>query len=436
MRRREGSERGAVAVMVAVVATVLFLVAALVVDLGLARDIRRQSQNSSDAAALAAGNALYTPLNVPDFAMAVTEAKTYSLVNFGIPLTAWNSCTDPDKLSYVPPGSTPCVSFDSSTSPSKVRVLMPSKTFNTGLGTLAGVNTITISSSARAALVPGGTVDCGLCVLGQGPHSIINGDVQSGGAGVHFNGSVSTGPNGEVCSGTLNAAGQCLPPTGGVGVQSGASGNFTPAAVVNGLEIQDPLKDSLSLPPAPMPTMTPAKSDPCTQGPGWYPNDVNFGNGLCTLTSGTYVIAGTWELKNTTNLVGAGVSIYATCKTGSTVRTCGPTNAESGGTFNRKNGNMTISAPLTGPLKGLAIVYDRLNNSPVDLQGNGMSTLTGSIYAPASMLYVNGGSGNTITGGTVIVNSVYSNGNGTYLTLIGGNTASWTKPPEGLHLDQ
>ena len=46
--------------MVSFVAVVLFVVAALVVDLGLARDTKRQSQNTADAAALAAGNKLYT----------------------------------------------------------------------------------------------------------------------------------------------------------------------------------------------------------------------------------------------------------------------------------------------------------------------------------------------------------------------------------------
>ncbi len=54
----------------------LFGMAALVVDLGIARDNRRQAQNTADSAALAAANALYAKtapdLNKPgDFAAAV-----------------------------------------------------------------------------------------------------------------------------------------------------------------------------------------------------------------------------------------------------------------------------------------------------------------------------------------------------------------------------
>ena len=52
-------ERGAVAVLVAICFTVFVLLVALVVDLGLARDTRRVSQNAADASALAGANSLY-----------------------------------------------------------------------------------------------------------------------------------------------------------------------------------------------------------------------------------------------------------------------------------------------------------------------------------------------------------------------------------------
>ena len=45
--------------MVAAIALVLFLIAAVVVDLGLARDTTRQAQTAADASALAAANVLY-----------------------------------------------------------------------------------------------------------------------------------------------------------------------------------------------------------------------------------------------------------------------------------------------------------------------------------------------------------------------------------------
>src|SRR5205085_7867274 len=59
MRRRADGpgDRGAVAILVAVFAIVMFAVGALVVDLGVARVTRRDAQNAADSAALAAANA-------------------------------------------------------------------------------------------------------------------------------------------------------------------------------------------------------------------------------------------------------------------------------------------------------------------------------------------------------------------------------------------
>src|SRR5215213_11026244 len=105
-------ERGAVAVLTAVLAIVLFGIAALVVDLGVARDSRRQAQNTADAAALAAANALYATrapnLNQPgDFDAAVEAAKSYAAENYGTTEAEWAACSIPssDALGYEHPGT-------------------------------------------------------------------------------------------------------------------------------------------------------------------------------------------------------------------------------------------------------------------------------------------------------------------------------------------
>ncbi len=102
---RRRNERGAVAIVTAMVAMVLFIVAALVVDLGLARDARRQSQNAADSASLAAANVLYGNTVKPDFAAAVAAAKAYAAQNFGITAADWSACTDPSALRYQPAGT-------------------------------------------------------------------------------------------------------------------------------------------------------------------------------------------------------------------------------------------------------------------------------------------------------------------------------------------
>ena len=58
-RGRSRDEEGLVAVLFALTAVILLVLAAMVVDLGLARDTRRQSQNAADASSLAAANVLY-----------------------------------------------------------------------------------------------------------------------------------------------------------------------------------------------------------------------------------------------------------------------------------------------------------------------------------------------------------------------------------------
>ena len=91
-RRAARDEDGLVAVIAALMAVVLLVMAALVVDLGLARDTRRQSQNAADASSLAAANVLYptsgqcvdvTAQTVPPcFKDAVKAATDYATQNF------------------------------------------------------------------------------------------------------------------------------------------------------------------------------------------------------------------------------------------------------------------------------------------------------------------------------------------------------------------
>ena len=63
VRSRRRTERGLVSVIVAVSSLALFVVAAMVIDLGVARDTRRTSQNAVDSASLAGANMLYPKSN-------------------------------------------------------------------------------------------------------------------------------------------------------------------------------------------------------------------------------------------------------------------------------------------------------------------------------------------------------------------------------------
>src|SRR6476620_3481857 len=100
--RAHREEKGVVTVVVALMMVVLVMCAALVIDIGNAKDQRRQSQNASDAAALAAVNVLFpTPPAVscpsggapPCFADAVSAVKAFANKNYDVTAAQWASCT-------------------------------------------------------------------------------------------------------------------------------------------------------------------------------------------------------------------------------------------------------------------------------------------------------------------------------------------------------
>jgi hypothetical protein len=164
-------ESGAVAVLVASFAVLMFVLAALVVDMGLARDTRRQAQNGADAAALAGANVLYET-GVANKAAAVEEIKEYALQNFDVAKTAWASCTDPELSSFptfVRSSESECISFEPATNPKTVRVRIPGRDVDAQLGALAGDATMKVGAVAHAGvdvepLVPeGGLRPWGIC---------------------------------------------------------------------------------------------------------------------------------------------------------------------------------------------------------------------------------------------------------------------------------
>lgn len=428
--RPERDDAGAVAVLVAICALALFAVAALVVDLGLARDTRRQSQNAADAAALAAANVLYptsgrctdgtsTPASGCK-ADGAAAAKQYAEANFELSTNDWSGCTPPPSGFTSVPTYPSCISFDAAGE--HVWVVMPVRSVKTGLGNAVGFSKVPVGSGARATIVPGGVLVCGLCVIGPGTHDLGNGDVTVTGASIAFNGNASSGPTSDV---TATGAGSTI------SVEGTASGpNFSPAATQHAGHQDDPLA-SLVLPLPGTSTAT-AETNPCSQGPGVY-GSLTLPNSTCTLSPGLYVVRGTWSFRNNTLLKGSGVTLYMTCSTGTLPRVC---NNEVGGMLDVSNGNTDLAAPTSGPLQGLLIVYDRTNKAALSLQGNGSANLTGTIYAPAATLEFPGNSCSATFHSAVIVGDVSSNGTQACLSLTYASSENWQAPPGDPGLDR
>lgn len=408
LRLGRRDESGAVAVLVAILMLVLLACAAVVVDLGNARDVRRQSQNASDASVLAAANALYPTSGIcgsggpmPCIGDAVAKAKSYASQNFRVTAADWAACSAPvgQALPYVPPGETSCISFDSSSSTKVVRVLMPTRTVATFFGWTAGSSSIPVGSTADATL--GSSIRCSLCFLGSIDSG--NGDFSVFGGSVAVNGSIDAGPNG-VWTATSN---------GVVGTVSGGQFNPSPTTIP---AFTDPLATSLTLPLSLVGLS--ARSNPCTDGPGIYAADVNLPNGTCTLQPGLYVVRGTWGAKNNTVLNGTGVTLYA---------------QSPDGFLDFKNGTVNLTAPTTGALKNYAVIYDRSNTNNLSLQGNGGTSITGLVYTPSSKLDFNGNSCFGFSGGPVIaLGVVKANGNGSCVNVLNASETTVTKTPQHL----
>ena len=448
-RRCRDEETGAIAVIVAISAVMIFILAALVVDLGLARDTKRQAQNGADAAALAAGNALYagiftSPL-VPKFDEAVQAAKKFAADNYGVTDAEWATCTDPQPLPYSRPGAPACISFEhqadnvhplvndpalDATRPDTVRVLIPTREVETTLGALAGVYAVPIAAPAAARVEFEQEPPCALCIIGPGPHDLQNGGITVDGGNIHFNGTVKVLDQGLVST------------DGVITVEQTAQGplsSYDPDPVVGAPAVPDPLglmtmPDTTGL----MPRTDPCSPNSAVGGPGIYGSE-DLRNKTCTLLPGLYVIAGSssvWNLagNSSTHLTGTGVTLYFTCGTSSVPAPCAP--GAFGATLDASgSGKISIQAPTSGPLKGLAIVFDRNNRSTMRWTGDGSGGFQGTVYAPSGSIRMNG-NGCTAYNALIVVSTIVMAGNPTCLESSYGGGPMVDLPPSDLHLTQ
>jgi hypothetical protein len=420
---RNRDEDGAVAVLVAVCSVALFMIAALVVDLGLARDVRRQAQNAADASSLAGVTSLYPgsqcedPVGTspPCLNDAIEEVTDYALDNFDVPDAAWfdpELCTGAGKPSgYVNiAGGSECIAFDDLSEPRKVWVRVPIEEVKTGFGTLAGVSEIPVSAVARATLNDLPPDSCSLCFMGTVDAG--NGDFSVYGSNIRVNGSVTAGPN-SVWTAT----------EGNIGVVGDVNGGqFDPPEVLKVAPFDDPLA-GLVLPLDT--TGLSGKTNPCatdtTGGPGIY-GTLELPNSACTLQPGLYVVRGTWGMKNNTLLKGSGVTIYVQSPSGR---------------LDFKNGIVDLEAPTSGTTANLAIIYDRDNTQGLSLQGNGDTQITGTVYALNSVLEFNGNSCFGFAQGPVVAGGVYqANGNQSCVEVSDSTGAEIEVPPGDPNLDQ
>ncbi|HEX5585680.1 MAG TPA: Tad domain-containing protein [Acidimicrobiia bacterium] len=450
--RMHDDEQGLILVFVVIMMAVLLGVLAIVVDIGNARQQRRQAQTASDASALVAAETLES--FGPGFSGApsqwttvVQQVKGYAKQNFGVQASDWVGCSDVSALTYRPDAanSNSCISADFSlwsaplpgdpiNTVNRIRVRLPQRTIKTFFGSVLGANTLSTGATSMSSITrtthtivtsldvatPGGP--CALCILSPTGLTLDgqNGDVTIAGGGVTVNSTSSTAaslnPNGHVKI-TLPCDNSTTPPTcntiGGPNAPANFSGNgFSPTPVH-----KDPVPDPLAALPqcgtgrlgdgtigTPPPTSvcptnvvnTQAKNLPFELTPGIYKNGFENSHHLAP---GTYILMDDIVLNGNDQITGDGVTLYFACGNYLTPAysdcPAGTTGAGIKTTGNgaknaTDNGSLRLTGPTSGPFKGLVMFSDRNNTSTLTFRGNG-SNESGPQSGSSGTIYAKGG---------------------------------------------
>jgi Flp pilus assembly protein TadG len=161
-------EEGAIAIIVALFAIVLFGFAALVVDVGNASDVRGQASAAADDGALAGERALASWTNAnrtsPDPAFEQTLVDTVKAAvadTYEVDDSAWSSCTDTVPSGFTATAASQCVQYQvtivndpatglSEVTGSSVRVRIPPRDVPSTFGGIFGASSISVSPVAAA----------------------------------------------------------------------------------------------------------------------------------------------------------------------------------------------------------------------------------------------------------------------------------------------
>jgi len=428
---RNADERGAVAVMLAVMLTVMLGITALVVDLGNARQQRRAAQNSADAAALAAGETVEAGSGTIDWDTVVSQVKKYAQVNDGITTSAWVGCSDASALTYRPDSvanSNTCISAERSSWPAvglgsvgntvnRVRVKLPTTSVKSYFGKVLGIDSLTTGAAATTQVVmtvqqievpeevAGGP--CALCILGSGlALDGQNGDVTITGGNVIVNSTAGTGaslnPNGHVKistdGGSIGGPGSCGPTTW---CSNFSGAGFSPAPSQLGA-VTDPLANVPQCGNG-----SPGTTDYCaglpdgqngdTKNAALSPGIYNSISGSHTLSPGIYVLKGDVTLSGNDLLQGSGVMLYFACS--QYPLPCDPGQVGAG-IKSTGNGALALQGIAADPgctaltwqckYEGMLLFADRDNAATHTWRGNGTNE-NGADAGSAGTMYLKSG---------------------------------------------
>ncbi len=385
-------ERGASLVLVAFALVPLLIISALVVDVGYAKQRRRLVQSTADAAALAAAQELDGRSD--QVSRAVAAAKTWAAKNqSGLTAASWVGCSDPKALAYRPESGNTCISFDSSSAPTKVRVRVPVEVEPQFFGRVAGSSRIRVDAVATAGRAPGAaasTGDCGLCARDWIQWAGTQNIQVIGGGTVHT----------TTMTANWNTTSSTVAPCP---VKAVASANNPPNARCPGTQalpitfVPQPPPDPFAGLPDPPTGIPPCQvsNQACNVNSGnaatllkpgvVFTQGVDLSNVTINLAPGNYYFAGALRLQGNATLTGTGVTLFFVCANSNQASKPCSQGGGKGFIEAQNSGNkLDITAPTTGPYAGMAIYFDRNNSqgtAPKFSGNNSTYTIRGNIYA-------------------------------------------------------
>jgi Putative Flp pilus-assembly TadE/G-like len=371
LRDRGGSERGSVAITVALCLTLLLGFAALVVDIGLNWATRTSAQTAADSAALAGASALitdggaaavlavvdYLDENVDGLANPGNLAWVDNPVDSDGDIACW---TLPDPPPTAPGTGCP----DGSNA---LQVITPPINVDYAFAPVLGK----ASNCILCLLDPSGASR--LAALGPGGITASNGGIVVNSNDIAALVTIS----GDITADQVRVVGE---------VDLGLGGIVSPPPETGGPPAVDPLEylpppnQLIPAPPIRSNTALTLNTDTVLQ-PGVYTSVTVTDNATVTLEPGEYVfrtITGL-TIRDTATVVGSGVTIYLGCS--SYPVPC----SGSGARFRVEDDGRYLATPQTsGPYAGLSIFADRDNTRTMRLQSTEDLILAGALYG-ASM---------------------------------------------------
>lgn len=392
---------GATLVKVMVLLPVIVGVAALCLDGGRMMDERRAVQGVADAAALAAANELYSNYSsahgLDPSGTARTAAIQVAVAN-GYPATAVTVNIPPTSGQFVGQAGYVEVILDSSVSASFGRVFTnsdcPVSARSVARGEPLKIGVILLRPTGAAAFNNSAVT---FTILNK-PLVVNSNDPAA---------FTSTGltmlslSRVDVTGGVVNSSLLTL----STRVRTGVRPTADPLATL-------PIPDTASLPVRSGSPLTLSSVIPTILQPGVYRGGIHAtGLAVVVMSPGVYVMdGGGFQVDGVATILGLGVMVYNT----SGSYPAGPIGVSG-------LGKVVMTAPLSGTYQGINFFQNRSLTQPVSMNGLGLTTITGVVYAARAPVHLSGTAavGLDILGGAYVADSMTVSGVGAVTISLG-----------------